>query len=252
MYFETDAIVIKATKTLTNDIFLTLLSRKAGKIEVVANGAKSSKSQLSAVSKPFVYGNFILNTQSKIMRITSCDIFDSHFRITDHIETLAYGNYFLELCNLITVPNVVDFDHYQLIVEIVDQLSHKTEQAPPNLTLLQLTYLIKLSAITGHSPNLDHHCANCSSEVDTIYFSVELGGLICKKCGEFNRQVVKLSDQTINLIQYLMKKDVRIIMKTKIHENYVSMLYMIFEDYILHHNGIKEIKSIDFIKSILL
>ncbi len=251
MYFETDAIVIKATKTLTNDVFLTLLSRKAGKIEVVANGAKSSKSQLSAVAKPFVFGQFILNTQSKVMKIVSCEIHDSHFRVTDHIETLAYGNYFLELCNLVTAPNVVDLDHYQVFIEVIDQLSHKSETAPQNLALLQIAYLIKLSVLTGHSPNLGDVCSSCNSSHSMTYFSVEQGGVLCKKCSELDRRAFKINEQMIQLIQYLMKKDIRIIMKTKIHDNYIQLLYAIFEAYILYHNGLKEIKSKDFILNIM-
>ena len=65
MFFETDAIVLRSTKSINNDIFLNILTRKAGKMDVVANGAKSSKSQLAAASKPFVFGNFTLNTNSK-------------------------------------------------------------------------------------------------------------------------------------------------------------------------------------------
>lgn len=251
MYFETDAIVIKATKTLTNDVFLTLLSRKAGKIEVVANGAKSSKSQLSAVAKPFVFGQFILNTQNKVMKVISCDIHDSHFRVADHIETLAYGNYFLELCNLVTAPNVVDLDHYQVFIEVIDQLSHKSDEAPQNLSLLQVAYLIKLSALTGHAPNLGEVCSNCNAYHSVSYFSVEQGGVLCKNCSELDRRAYKINEQVVQLIHYLMKKDIRIIMKTKIHDNYIHLLYKIFEAYILYHNGIKEIKSKDFLLNIM-
>ena len=251
MYFETDAIVIKATKTLTNDVFLTLFSRKAGRIEVVANGAKSSKSQLSAIAKPFVFGHFILNTQSKIMKVVSCDIHDSHFRVTDHIETLAYGNYFLELCHLVTAPNVVDMDHYQIFIEVIDQLSHKSETAPQNLTLLQVAYLIKLSVLTGHAPNLGNMCSSCNVVQSSAYFSVEQGGVLCKNCSNLDRRVYKINEQIIQLIHYLMKKDIRIIMKTKIHDNYIRILYTIFESYILYHIGIKEIKSKDFILNIM-
>ncbi len=253
MYFETDALVIKTSKTLNNDLFLTLFSRKAGKIEVVANGAKSSKSQLAACSKPFVFANFILNTHNKVMKVNSCEIHDSNFRITDHLESLAYGNYFIELCNLITIPNVIDFEHYQLMVEIISILAKKStdeEIKDINFDLIRLAYLVKLTKITGHSPNLSLSCASCGAESEGLYFSIQAGGIICNHCENTAYKGYKLNNQFINLIQYLLAKDIRIIVKTKIHENYIKYLLEIFEAFVLYHNNIKEIKSISFIKSI--
>jgi len=253
MFFETDALVIRTHKTLNNDLFLTLFSRKAGKIEVVANGAKSSKSQLAACSKPFVYGNFILNTHNKVMKVNSCEIHDSHYRIVDHLDTLAYGNYFIELCNLIAVPNVIDLEHYQLIIEIIAILAKKiptSEENTLDFELLRLAYLIKLTRLTGHSPNLVSTCSSCGNVVEGLYFSVQAGGMICNHCESTLYKGFKLNQQFINLIQYILVKDVRVIIKTKIHEKYVKYLLEIFEEFVLYHNNIKEIKSTSFLNSI--
>lgn len=254
MFFETDALVIRTSKTLNNDLFLTLFSKKAGKIDVVANGAKSSKSQLAACSKPFVFGTFILNTHNKMMKVSSCEIVDSHFRIADRLDTLAYGNYFIELCNLITISNVVDVAHYQLIVEIISILASKAAKGDEvdimSFELLRLTYLIKLSVLTGHSPNLNGACSSCGKDAETLYFSVNAGGIVCNKCESTLYNGYKLNAQMINLIKYLEIKDVRIIDKTKIHENYIKHLMAIFEAFIEYHNGIKEIKSKSFFSSI--
>lgn len=257
MYFETDAIVLRTAKTLNNDLFLTLFTRKAGKMDVVANGAKSSKSQLSAASKPFVFGHFVLNTKNKSIKVSSCDIIDSHYRIADDLSTLAYGNYFLELCNLTTQANSVDPEHFQLIVEIIGLLAAKAndrkravEENHDALKLLKVAYLIKLSIITGHSPNLTTICPSCGSTILKPFFSVTSGGLICETCMHQSSDAVRLNDSFIKLIGYLATKDVRIIIKTKIHENYVSLLDRLFEAFVMHHNQIREIKSKSFIEEI--
>lgn len=248
MYFETDAIVLKTTKTMNNDLFLTLFSRKGGKIEVVANGAKSSKSPLAACSKPFVFGNFMINTHGKTMKLMSCDIYDSHFRITEQLETLANGNYLLELCNLSTAPSVIDYEHYQLIVEAIGILARRNPERSLDYPLLRLTYLIKLAHLTGHQPELEQMCSACHVSTDVKFFSIEHGGLLCEKCAP--RNAIKINQTLIQLIRYLQLKDLRIIIKTKIHEGYILHLMRIFEPYVLHHLGIKEIKSKDFLESI--
>lgn len=257
MYFETDAIVLRTAKTLNNDLFLTLFTRKAGKMDVVANGAKSFKSQLSASSKPFVFGHFVLNTKSKTIKVSSCDIIDSHYRIADDLSTLAYGNYFLELCNLTTQANAVDPEHFQLIVEIIGLLAIKahdrktiSDEGYDDLKLLKVAYLVKLSSITGHSPNLTSICPVCGSHIKKTFFSVISGGLICESCVHQTDDAIRLNDSFIKLIGYLGSKDVRIIIRTKIHENYIALLDRIFETFVMHHNQIKEIKSKSFIDEI--
>lgn len=242
MFFETDAIVLRANKSINNDIFLTLFTKKAGKVEVVSNGAKSSKSPLAACSKPFVFGRFILNTKTKIMKISTCDIHDSHFRIADDLNSLAFGNYFIELCNLTTYPNISDVEHYQLIVEIIHLLSMQNI----DYNLLRAAYLIKLAKITGHKPNLDMTCVHCGEVMDQYYFSIHSGGVICKNCLN-GMDYIKLNQQYISIMNYLMEKDVRVIVKTKIHPNYTLKIIEIFEKFLIVHQGITKIKSKDFL-----
>lgn len=242
MYFETDAIVLRAGKSLNNDIFLTLFTKKAGKMEVVSNGAKSSKSPLAACSKPFVFGRFILNTKTKTMKITSCDIHDSHFRIADDLNSLAFGNYFIELCNLTIYPNIADAEHFQLIVEIIHLLSLQNI----DYDLLRAAYLIKLAKITGHKPHFDTTCIQCGEFTDQYHFSVHSGGMICANCME-GTDHIKLNQQFISIMKYLMEKDVRIIVKTKIHRNYTVKIIQIFEKFLMVHQGITKIKSKDFL-----
>ena len=242
MYFETDAIVLRANKSINNDIFLTLFTKKAGKMEVVSNGAKSSKSPLAACSKPFVFGRFILNTKTKTMKITSCDIHDSHFRIADDLNSLAFGNYFIELCNLTIYPNIADTEHFQLIVEIIHLLSLQDI----DYNLLRAAYLIKLARITGHKPHFDNTCIHCGASTDQFYFSIHSGGMICSNC-KGGTDPIKLNQQFISIMIYLMEKDVRVIVKTKIHPNYTIKIIEIFEKFLMVHQGITKIKSKDFL-----
>jgi len=246
MFFETDAIVIKAVKAQTNDIFLTLFTKKAGMLSVVANGAKSSRSTLAASSKPFVFGQFVINTKSKTMKLTNTSIYDSHFRITDNLETLAYGYYFLELCQYTIRENMADLDHFQLIVTLIDLLSKQQG----NYQIMRLAYLIKLAGITGHAPNLGTTCTSCGHEHEHIYFSIEHGGLICQSCRNKESHAYKLNQSFVDVIRYLSVKDIRISAKTKIHDGYLNKLISMFEAYHRHHNQIYKINALDFLNTI--
>ncbi|MBS7526763.1 DNA repair protein RecO [Fusibacter paucivorans] len=247
MYFETDAIVIKTVKAQNNDIFLTLFTKKAGKMEAVAMGAKSSRNHLAAASKPFVFGQFVLNTKSKTPKVQNVSIYDSHFRITDDLNTLAYGYYFLELCNYTIRDNMSDIEHFQLLAEIIDLLAKQQG----NYRIMRCAYLIKLTQFTGHFPNLSNQCTVCQSEIDDFYFSIEDGGLICEHCRKEGKQVTKLNRAFIDVINYLHIKDIRISAKTKIHEGYLSKLINLFESYHQYHNQIYKINALDFLNSLI-
>ncbi|MBF4694926.1 DNA repair protein RecO [Fusibacter ferrireducens] len=246
MFLETDGIVLKATKSTNNDVFLTVFTRKAGKIEVVANGAKSSKSPLAACSKPFVFGLFMINTSSKIMRLNNCTIHNSNFRITESLEKLAYGSYILELCHLSTPKNLIDLDHYMLVVEIVDLLAKKEV----DLRLLQLSYLIKLAKFSGHMPNLTATCAQCGKPLDEFIFAINAGGLIHRHCIDETDQIFKINQQFMQIVQYLSVKDIRVIVNTKFHQRYIDHLLPMFELYISVHLDIRHINSKSFIETL--
>lgn len=244
MFLETDGIVLRTSKSTNNDIFLTILTRKAGKIEVVANGAKSSRSPLSACSKPFVFGLFMINTSGKMMKLVSCTIHESNFRITESLEAFAYGSYIFEVCHHTTHKNVIEPEHYTLIVEIADILSKQTR----DYKLLQLAYLVKLSKFTGHMPNLTDKCMKCGETLDDYVFAVEEGGLIHRHCAGDQNTSYKLNLTFIQILRYLLVKDIRVVLKTKFHDKYINKLLPMMETYLMYHTEMSAINSKAFIE----
>lgn len=248
MFLKTEAVVLKTNRGVNNDVFVTLFTKRAGKIEAVATGAKSSKSQLAACSKPFVAGEFVLSTKSKVMKIISCDIQASNYRIVDHLDTLAYGNYFLELCQLSTHTHVVDTDHYDLIVKIFAELAAQVVEPK----LLRAVYLVKLTQITGHTPNLVPRCTLCQNDSPALFLDVHAGVLVCKGCLKTSGKTIKMQRNTIELLSYIINKDIDLILRTKIHPNYLTSIINAFEIFISFHIGIKELKTRPFLEDILL
>ena len=248
MYFETKAMVLKTNKGTDNSVFMTLFTENAGKVEVVANGAKSTKSQLHACAKPFVNGYFVLNTKTKPIKVQSCDLIDSHFKITNHLYALATGQYILELCHASTASGVVDVKHYQLVTSVIGMLSQCSQDAL--LKLIRLTYTIKLMTITGHKPQLASFCNRCHHDLDGFYFSAEAGGLICSQCLTAHEKVFKLSQSDVNLIAFISQSSLALIAKTTIHAAYIDKLLDVFDDYVCYHLGIQHMHSKDFLDSI--
>lgn len=248
MYFETEAIVLKANRGNNNSVFLTLFSLSGGKMDAVANGAKSSKSQLAVCSKPFVQGHFILNTKTKPIQVHSCDLINSHYNLSSDLLTLATAQYIIELCNLSTVPGVSDRRHYNLIVECLDLLLSVKELE--TLSLFRMLYLIKLAQLTGHAPELSSSCSNCHSHTQDLLFSISSGGFLCKLCAVPSERLYKLDNVQINLIKFIQEAPVKTVLNTKIHLGLIKRLITLYETYIFYHLNIKELYSKNFIDTL--
>ncbi|MDN5352908.1 MAG: repair protein RecO [Clostridiales bacterium] len=242
MFFKTDALVLKTNQGVNHDVFLTLFTKTAGKMDVVASHAKRPKSPLAACAKPAVHGNFVLNTRNSIPRVVSCDIYDSHFRMTDRLESLAYSSYFLEWCHLTVQPGISDEDHYRLILDLMDLLSENEVV----YERLRAAYLIKLADLTGHMPNLDVSLTGQT----VFYFSILSGGLIDRASAAPEEKLYKFNASYLQLIEYLRGKDMRMIARTEIHPKYLEHLVAIFEQFLMYHLEIKAIKSRAFLEDI--
>lgn len=247
MYFKTNALVLKTTRSYNNDVYLTLFTEHGGKMSVLASFAKSSKSVFAACSKPFVIGEFVVNTKLKTPKLIACDLESSNFRITDDLDKLSYGNYFLEVCHLTTYENIIDMKHYKLITSLISELS---EVEVAFLPLMRLTYLVKLMKITGHGANLAPQCGQCGQVADTYWFDIREGQLKCGHCNP-SKQGFKMKSDWVQLLKYIETKPMAILKSTKIHPGYMKPLIEIYEAFLKYHFQIKTIHSQSFIDMIL-
>lgn len=214
---------------------------------MLASFAKSSKSSFAACSKPFVVGEFVVNTKLKTPKLIACDLDASNFRITDDLDKLTYGNYFLEVCLLTTFENIIDKKHYKLITNIISELS---EIDVAFLPLMRLAYLVKLMKITGHGANLSPQCVQCGQKAETFWFDIREGQLICSNCNPM-KHGFKIKSDWVQLLKYIETKPMAILKSTKIHSGYMKPLIEIYEAFLKYHFQIRTIHSQEFIDMML-
>lgn len=215
-------------------------------MNVAASFAKSSKSSLSSCAKPFVVGEFILNTKLKTPKLISCDMDASNFRIMDDLDKLYYGNYFLEVCHLSTHEHIIDLKHYKLITQIISRLNGIENELLP---MMRLTYLVKLMQYSGHGALLKPSCSRCGVEDSNYYFNVVEGQFQCMKCTP--NHINKISHKALSLLKYIEETPLETLEKTKIHKGYFPALIELYEKFFLYQFQVKKIHSQDFIDHLL-
>ncbi len=246
MYFKTDAVVLKKTKLSDSDLILTLFTRKTGKLSVVAKGARNSKSKISSASHPFVFGEYNLSKSDKWNYLNSVDIIDSFYHLREDLTKLAYASYFLELTNHSIFENTSNVRLFELLVEVLNLMNRGDE----NYKLLKVAYEYKLMSILGYRLNMNY-CVSCSTrDIKKFYISPTEGGLVCEECHSKVRDTFYVGKTVPKLLEYIVEKDIRIIYKTKINENYIKRLDQMVRPYIFHFLDRKNFKSLEFLDTI--
>lgn len=246
MFFSSDALVLKRTKVSDNDMILTLFTKKAGKMQAIANGARHPKSRFASGAHPFVFGRYNLSTGSNMAKVTSIEVYDSFYHLREDLNRLAYGSWLLELADGITVEGVTNHKLFVALLESIELLI-KPEVNPDQI---KVAYELKAIDSIGIRPEL-HSCVSCGVTGDRKWkFSVPEGGLVCEKCAAGYDSLFIIGKTLPKIMQYFLLKDMRIIAKTKIHDSYIEKLDIILNAYLHHHLERHHFKSLEFLNSI--
>jgi len=246
MIFKTEGVVLKKNKISDSDVILTIFTRKSGKLKAVAKGARRPKGKLSSASHPFVFGEFVIYKGSNLDRISSAEVYESFYKIREDLQKLSYASYFLELCDSVVVEGVTNNRLLRTLLRSLYLITYKDI----NLDILKLAFEIKMLLYTGLAPEITK-CVNCSNPLELSNFSVEHGGILCRNCSEeLNNPGFMINNKILNIMNYLLKKDVEITSKLKMNENYIITIDKILEEYISYHLDKKKYKSLDFLKEI--
>ena len=203
MLLTTNAVVLKRQKLQDNDVLVTLLTDKAGKLKAIAKGAKSGRSGMAAATQVFVFGEFVLSMEKDWNKIRSVEILDPNAKLHDELLAMTYGTYILELTHFLMEEHVIHHKAFSNLVDTLEMLS--LEGA--NLELIKAAYEVKMMAFSGYQMTVDR-CQDCGAEnKEFLWFSIENGGIICNNCRASYPELWQVGKTLPKLIDYLQQKE---------------------------------------------
>lgn len=242
MIIKTDGIVVKKTNYNDDDLILTINTEKMGNLVVMARGARKNKSKFLSCSQLLVKGQYDLYKGKQYYSINGCEILNGHYKIRENLISYAYGMLSSELI----VKLLLEEDEHKVIYAMFAKYLDTMIEVDDNYKqILTVSFMIKLISMIGYK--IDY------SEIvdfnEFSYFSLTNG---CLSVNQKDSTYVKIESEIVEFlikITYIKFEDISNVYYNK---EIVQNLQEILIKYIYFHTGIKELKSLEFIKEIEL
>ncbi len=237
---KTRAIVARRADYAEANCMLTLFAEGLGVISAGVYGVKSKKNSLRAAAQPLCFAEFVLSKGAgDIYRITSADISETFYPISEDVEKLALAGYFLEITG--DVFSSEDNAPLSLLLNTLYALSYKNVAA----NIAKAVFELKMMQYSGYEPVLSA-CIKCGKE-EASAFSVS-GGIVCKDCK--SRTDAALSADVLAAMEYILKSDTKRIFSFELSKSARDALAKISEAYILSKSD-KRYKSLEYYKKLM-
>jgi len=194
---KAQCVVIKVNDYGESDKLITVYCPEAGKLQVLAKGAK--RSQKRFVNKLELFSRLTIqyNDKYNLPILTEAELDESYLQLRLHFMLYACAALICEHIYYWTTENDGDEELFNCLLWSLDSLSKTSHPLKP-----LVLFLSKLYGLLGYQPSL-HGCAACQQlDPQSVPFGFRTGqgNIICKHCCKEERPAIPLSIATIKML----------------------------------------------------
>jgi DNA repair protein RecO (recombination protein O) len=233
MLMKTEGIIIRTIDYGESNKIITLFTNEAGKLGVMARGAKKPKSRLSSISQLFTYGQFLIQKGTGLGMLNQGEMIDSYRNIRKDIFHTAYAAYMVEMLDKLTdegKPSPALFLFLQRSLQLLN------EGADPEV--LKFIFEVKMLRIAGISPEVDL-CSNCRRAEGDFSFSIKEGGFLCHRCAGIDPYRIKISAAAAKLLRLFYHIDINRLGTISVKDQTKAQLKHVLTTYFDEYSGLK-------------
>jgi len=196
-------IVLRSVDTKESDKILTVLTADMGKITVVAKGARSRRSKVTAATQLLAYSELVLSESHGWQYLSEATTIELFAGVQQDVELLSLASYFAELTEAVSYEEGEAGEILSLLLNALYALG--TLKKPPEL--VRAAFEMKLMALIGFEPLLDD-CAYCG-ETNPAQPMLDLTGgvLHCQSCGMGPGRSAQLTGGTLAAMRHVLYGD---------------------------------------------
>ena len=202
--YKEEAIVLRAFDLGEADRILSLITAGRGLRRAVAKGIKRTRSKFGGRLEPFTHLDAVLHEGRNLDTIAQVEIVRSHAPVRDDYTKFLFGEAMLETIEKSLHENQIIPRLFESLCISLDVLEGEVE----NPALLLAAFELKVCALIGYHPHLDH-CLHCGKKVQGEKACMDLvgGGVVCAGCARGLQDPLRITPQSLILMRNLLGED---------------------------------------------
>ena len=237
-------IVLRESDSKESDKILTVLTAEMGRISVIAKGARSRRSKVSAAAQLLAYSELVLSESHGWQYLTEASTIELFDGVRGDIELLSLGSYFAELVDYVTGDETEAETLLSLLLNALYALG--TLHRPQ--ALVKAAFELRLMALIGFEPLLDGCCACGASESTESVLDLQGGTLLCRSCAPTGR-VAPLSSGALQACRYVLYCEAKRLYHFSLPERDLGQFAYAAETYLSTMLD-KKFRTLEFYKSL--
>lgn len=238
-------VILRATDSKESDKILTVLTEN-GKLTVIAKGARSRKSRVTACTQLLAYSELTVSESrgwQYLAEGSSIELFEG---VRGDIELLSAASYFAELSEAVAPEDSESGEVLSLLLNALYALG--TLRRP--VGLVKAAFELRLMSVSGFEPLADA-CAYCGrAEPEEAMLDVRNGVVCCKGCGRSEGgRMMPLSGGALEAVRWILYGEAKRLYSFTLEEKGLRRLADAAEAYVLETLE-RGFKTLDFYKTI--
>lgn len=146
--YKAVGINLKAMPLGESDRLLTVLTREQGLIKLVAAGARQPNSKLGGRTALFVVNHLLIRPGRTLDKIAQCELIYAYPRLSQHLTTLAAGQYLAEIVLYVAQHHQTQADLFDLFCQALQDLEQVQGRAVLETLLKSIWQILAWAGIT--------------------------------------------------------------------------------------------------------
>lgn len=238
-------IVLRSVDTKESDKILTVLTAEKGKISVVAKGARSRRSRVTAVTQLLAYAELTLSESRGWQYLSEGSPIALFDKVKADVELFSLASYFAELTEAASYEETDSGEILSLLLNALYALGDLKK--PPEL--VKAAFEMKLMAAIGFEPLADA-CAYCGRpDPAEPVLDVRGGVVCCKACGGKEGFTMPLTPGSLAALRRVLYGDAKRLYSFTLTGEDMRRFAQAAETYV-HTMLERGFKTLDFYKSL--
>ncbi len=249
MISKTEGLVLRGYRMSESSKVVVIYTRTAGKVRVVARGARRPRSKFGASVEPITWGAYVFYSREnrELQTLSEGDILYPFEGIKRVYRRLVYASAVCDLLDRLTPEE----DANSLLCSVTLETLRWMETVEEQAVELPLWYFqLKAAAALGYRPHLSG-CVQCGVRITggRVCFDAGRGGTVCRRC-ESGGLGVKMA--TIQFLEQLQIARADRIDEKGFQASDTNEARRVLRSFLWRHIGNRgQVKSLDFLNRML-